>query len=295
MPWYECPRCGSNSAFFQNKQEFTNGFETYVDRSGDWSVRQTLDVDDVRVPFCRECPMPVQMDSYLTEQEIQLRKMKRIAIGVFVLACFLTIFYAATNSNSSSSNQASSTEFVENQASPNYSKDSVDSLYVNYNEDDYELEVNRDMISIGIDTCGSKLSDSIVNIDSLVPAGWRFYDGNGCGSGATYTWKSNENGDFISLFVSASAGWCGDLLPTQYEDAIYERLFRNDTNVLSFENRPETYIYDYQYINADWETVTGVYQNGYLGEFCGNGDSGISTNMSSLDIFNSIVEKYLER
>jgi hypothetical protein len=221
--------------------------------------------------------MPVQMDSYLTEQEILRRKMKRIAIAIFVLACSLTIFYAVTNSNSSAN-----------------SNNAVDSLYLNDIEGDYGLEVNRDMISIGIDTCGSKLSDSIINIDSLVPAGWSFYDGNGCGSGATYTWRSNENEDFIFLFGSATAGWCGDLLPEQYEDAIYERLFRTGTNVLTFENRPETFIYDYQFLNADGETITGFYENGYRGDFCVDGDIEIGTNMSSLDIFNSVVEKYLE-
>jgi hypothetical protein len=294
MPWYECPRCGSNSAFFQNKQEFTNGFETYVDRSGDWSVRRTLDVDDVRVPFCRECPMPVQMDSYLTEQEILRRKMKRIAIGIFVLACSLTIFYAATNSDSSANSQSSASEFVEDRDSSTYPNDAVDSLYLNDNYGRYGLEVNRDMTSIGIDTCGNKLSDSLINMDFLVPAGWRFYDGNGCGSGATYTWISNKNEDFILFGASASAGWCSELTPDQYEDAVYEKLFSSESNILTFENRPETFIYDYQYINAYGETITGLYQNGYLGEFCGNGDSDISTNMSSLDIFNSIVEKYLE-
>ena len=131
-------------------------------------------------------------------------------------------------------------------------------------------------------------------MDSLVPAGWRFYDGNGCGSGATYTWISNKNEDFILLGVSASTGWCSELTPDQYEGAIYERFFTNESNVLYFENRPETFIYDYQYINADGDTITGVYQSGYLGEFCGYGDSDLSTNISSSDIFNSVVEKFLE-
>ena len=294
MPWYECPRCGSNSAFFQNKQEFTNGYETYVDRSGDWSIRQTLDVDDVRVPFCRECPMPVQMDSYLTDREIQIRNIKRIGIGIFVLVCALVIFNAFSARESSNSNQPLANELVQDNDSSTYPNNAVDSLYLNDNYGRYGLEVNRDMTSIGIDTCGSKLSDSLINMDSLVPAGWRFFDGNGCGSGATYTWINDKNEDFILFGASASAGWCSELTPDQYEDAIYDKLFRSESNVLAFENRPETFIYDYQYINADGERITGLYKNGYLGVFCGNGDSDISTNMSSLEIFNSIVEKYLE-
>ena len=267
MPWYECPRCGSQDAFFQKGQELNNGLETYTDVHGRTQFRSNLNVSDVSIPYCREC-MVVKMNSYLTQEEIDKRNRNRYlfaAVGIIIL-----VLIFGNNKTSNNASVTSSETFSVTSTSSN------ESIYVSDLNDDGSHEIDRNKMVNGVDECGNSLPDEVLTIDPLIPVSWKLLEFNGCGSGSSYEWvNSNNKRELIQIEYHADAGWCGDLNSEDFDSAVKDRVLGFKETIQEFSRIENSDVAKYAYLKTTSDgkqSVLGVISVGTISNFCGNGD-----------------------
>jgi hypothetical protein len=265
MPWYECPRCGSQEAFFQKGQNFENGIETFKDGAGRTHFRNNLRVSDVNIPYCRDC-MVVKMNSYLTQEEIDRRNRNRY---LFVGAVIVTLIIFLSNGN-----RASNTASVENSSNSQ-------SIYASGYNEDGSYEIDRTVMNNGVDNCGNSLPDVVTRIDALVPSSWKLLEFNGCGSGSSYEWvNSLDEMEMIRIEGHASVGWCADLTDDEIEAAVINRVLGFEEEIRDFDRVSNSEVAQYAYLKSTQDRkneVIGVIQIGSASEFCGDGDFRIES------------------
>jgi hypothetical protein len=287
MPWYECPRCGSQEAFFQKGQNFENGIETFKDGAGNTHFRNNLRVSDVNIPYCRDC-MVVKMNSYLTQEEIDRRNRNRyLFVGAVIV--ILVVFFS---NSGGTSNNASVTQSIDN--SVGYSSSGQTIYASDYNEDGSH-EIDRNAMNDGVDDCGNSLPDVVNKIDALIPNTWRLLEFNGCGSGSSYEWfNPDDDLQMIRIEGHADVGWCGDLADNEIEAAVIYRILGFEEEIREFERVANSETAQYAYLKSTQDgqnEIIGVIEVGSESGFCGDGDFRIESYLidSDAELFRAAV------
>ena len=287
MPWYQCPRCKSQDAFFQTEQNFENGIEVYKDHTGRTNFRNNLSVSDVDVAYCRKC-MVVKMNAYPTAEEIRRRNIIRVLYGLGLLIFLIILF----SDNQGTSNNASVTP------AKNYSVDnsfSNQSIYVSDLNEDGSHEIDRIIMSNGVDDCGNSLPEEVFIIDPIIPSSWRLLEFNGCGSGSSYEWINSDNeSEFIRYESHGDVGWCSDLSEDEVEAAVMNRVLGYGENFLQFSKVENSTAAQYRYLKTTSDgqyEVNGFIQVGPVAGLCGEGDFRVESNLinSEAELFEEIV------
>ena len=268
MPWYQCPRCKSQDAFFQTEQNFENGIEVYKDHTGRTNFRNNLSVSDVDVAYCRKC-MVVKMNAYMTAEEIRRRNIIRVLCGLGLLIFLIILF----SDNQGTSNNASVTP------AKNYSVDnsfSNQSIYVSDLNEDGSHEIDRNIMSNGVDDCGNSLPEEVFIIDPIIPSSWRLLEFNGCGSGSSYEWINSDNeSEIIRIEFHGDAGWCSELDSENYESAVVDRVLGYGEEIQEFSRIENSEVAKYSYLKTSSDGISmvlGVIRVGADSNFCGYGD-----------------------
>jgi hypothetical protein len=291
MPRYECPRCGSERAFFQSENDIQNGLEMYTDINGKTQFRNSLRVSSVQTPYCHDC-IVVKMNSYRTAEETKRRYLAILASVVLGLLVFFYFFYS-----NGSSNTASNLDQNGNQQSQNESASApgvTPGFYISdYMEDGSQL-VNRDLVSTGIGNCGGMLYDSVQEANQLVPGDWLLAEFNGCGSGSRYRWYEEADPlKYVELEFHADAGWCVDLAPSQRSQAVGDRVLNQGESLVQISPSESSAIARYIYIKSSpslSQNIIGVIEIGSETEFCGWGDWSLESPLvESNDLYKELA------
>jgi hypothetical protein len=287
MPWYECPRCGSQEVFFQKGQNFENGIETFKDGAGNTHFRNNLRVSDVNIPYCRNC-MVVKMNTYLTQEEIDKRNRNRY-LFIAVVIVFLVVFFGNSggSSNSASVNQ-SNDNLVENSSSDQ-------SIYASDYNEDGSHEIDRNAMNDGVDDCGNSIPEVVNKIDELIPSTWKLLEFNGCGSGSSYEWINREDDlEMIRIEGHSDVGWCGDLGDNEIESSVKNRILGFGETIQQFSKVEGEEVAHYAYLKTTRDgqnEVIGVIQIGSALDLCGDGDFRIESYLIDSDgeFFQNVV------
>ena len=273
MPWYECPRCRSQEAFFQREQNFQNGIEAYTDHTGRTNFRNSLSVSDVDIPYCQKC-MVVKMNAFMTPEEIRKRNRIRVLYGLCLLALILLIFGYSLNYSRNSSSVGSSLN--SSSVSSTQTIPQNESIYASDLNEDGSHEIDRNVMADGVNDCGISLPEEVFTIDSLIPSSWRLLEFNGCGSGSTYEWINSDNeSEIIRIEFHSDAGWCSELGSEDYESAVMDRVLGYGEEIQEFSSIENSEMAKYRYLKTALDRISmvlGVIRVGTDSDFCGNGD-----------------------
>ena len=273
MPWYECPRCRSQEAFFQREQNFQNGIEAYTDHTGRTNFRNSLSVSDVDIPYCRKC-MVVKMNAFMTPEEIRKRNRIRVLYGLGLLIVFLLVFGYSGNSSRNSSSIGSSLNSSSVGSTQTIPQN--ESIYASDLNGDGSHEIDRNVMADGVNDCGISLPEEVFTIDSLIPSSWRLLEFNGCGSGSTYEWINSDNeSEIIRIEFHSDAGWCSELGSEDYESAVMDRVLGYGEEIQEFSSIENSEMAKYRYLKTALDGISmvlGVIRVGTDSDFCGNGD-----------------------
>ena len=292
MPWYQCPRCGSQEAFFQREQNFQNGIEAYTDHTGRTNFRNSLSVNDVDIPYCQKC-MVVKMNAFMTPEEKRKRNRIRVLYGLCLLALILLIFGYSINYSRNSSSVGSSLN--SSSVSSTQTIPQNESIYASDLNEDGSHEIDRNVMADGVNDCGNSLPEEVFTIDPVIPSSWRLLEFNGCGSGSTYEWINSDNESEIIRYEShGDVGWCSDLLEDEVEAAVMNRVLGFEENFLQFSKVENSTAAQYRYLKTTSDgqyEVNGFIQVGTVAGLCGEGDFRVESNLinAGAELFEEIV------
>jgi hypothetical protein len=293
MPRYECPRCGSDRAFFQSEKDLQNGLEMYTDINGKTHFRNNLRVNSVQTPYCHDC-IVVKMNSYRTAEEIKSRNQSIFATVIFGLVVLCIFFF--TNRTSDGASNFEQNKIQENWNDSTFDPEVTPGFYTSEIDSDGSQLVNRDLVSTGKGNCGSMLYDLVQETNEIVPEDWLLAEFNGCGSGSSYRWfDETDLSKYVELEFHADAGWCVDLLPTKRTDAVGQRILDEGESLVQISVVEESATSQFIYIKSSStlaSNIIGVIEVGTDSEFCGRGDTSLE---SPIGEFNDLYTELASR
>ena len=293
MPRYECPRCGSERAFFQSEKDLQNGLEMYKDINGKTQFRNNLRVNSVQTPYCHDC-IVVKMNSYRTPEEIKRRNQSFFATLSFGIVLICIFFF--TNKTSERASDLGQNGIQKNWNDSTFDREVTPGFYISEIDSDGSQLINRDLVSTGNGSCGGMLYDLVKEANEIVPEDWLLAEVNGCGSGSSYRWfNETDLSKYVKLDFHADAGWCADLLPSKRTDAVGQRILDEGESLVQISMVEKSATSQFIYIKSSSSldsNVIGVIEVGTDAEFCGWGDTSLESPIGEFnDLFEELASK----